>query len=184
MSSSGQCLQTRGLDLGLSGKLASIGPRSVPLLMGALGAVGALVLSPALGAAQERPWWEALPGFGRPDVPQRAANEERRRAPEALTDLRREKTPFRSPEMVDMLESAVRHYQAIVSNGGWPVIPGNRMIRPEDNDDRVALLYRRLAVSGELRGRPNRNLFGYVYDGDLEAGVRRFQESCQNGQNP
>jgi murein L,D-transpeptidase YcbB/YkuD len=145
--------------------------------VGALAVVTALGLLPVPGAAQERPWWEALPGFGRPDMPRRAANQEPRRAPEPLTDLRRDKTPFRSAEMVDMLESAVRHYQAIVANGGWPMIPGNRMIRPEDNDDRVGLLYRRLAISGELRGRVNRNLFGYVYDGDLEAGVRRFQES-------
>jgi murein L,D-transpeptidase YcbB/YkuD len=127
-------------------------------------------------AAQERPWWEAVPGFGRTDGSRQASNDQRRR-PEPLNDLRRDKTPLRSVEMIEALTGAIQHYQAIVSSGGWPMIPGSRMIRLEDNDDRVALLYRRLAISGELRGRPRRNLFGYVFDQDLEAGVRRFQEN-------
>ena len=135
-----------------------------------------LVASVAPAAAQDRPWWENLPGFGRPDVPRRAANQDRQR-PETLGDLRRDRTPLRSAEMIEMLEGAVQHYQAIVSEGGWPMIPGTRMIRPEDNDDRVEVLYRRLAISGELRGRPSRSFFGYVFDADLEAGVKRFQEN-------
>jgi murein L,D-transpeptidase YcbB/YkuD len=134
----------------------------------------ALLVASAPLSAQERPWWESR--FGQPEVQKRASLEEGRRL-EALGDLRRDRTPLRSAEMVDALEEAVQRYQAIVSRGGWAMIPGNRMIRPDDNDERVALLHRRLAMSGELRGRPNRNLFGYVFDGDLEAAVRRFQEN-------
>jgi murein L,D-transpeptidase YcbB/YkuD len=147
-------------------------PRLAAWLVVGLG----LAASVAPAAGQDRPWWENLPGFGRPDLPRRAANEEKRR-PEAVSDLRRDRTPLRSSEMVEVLEEAVQRYQAIVSNGGWPLIPGNRMIRPEDNDERVPLLYKRLAISGELRGRPNRSLFGYAFDSDLEAGVKRFQEN-------
>ena len=71
-----------------------------------------------------------------------------------LNDLRPDKVPLRSQEMVEALEDAIQRYQQIVSNGGWPAIPGTRPIRPEDNDERVGLLYRRLATSGEWRGGP------------------------------
>jgi murein L,D-transpeptidase YcbB/YkuD len=57
------------------------------------------------------------------------------------------------------------------------MIPGNRPIRPEDNDDRVGLLYRRLAMSGEWRSRPTQTLFGIDYSEGLDTAVRRFQEN-------
>ncbi len=142
-------------------------------LLGLLTAVALVAFSAPL-CAQERPWWESR--FSRPEAQKPASVEEGRRL-EALGDLRRDRTPLRSAEMVDALEEAVQRYQAIVSRGGWPMIPGNRMIRPDDNDERVALLHRRLTMSGELRGRPSRSLFGYAFDGDLEAAVRRFQEN-------
>ena len=128
-------------------------------------------MAPSL--AQDRPWWESR--FSQPEPERRAQREAAR--PDVLADLRRDVTPLRSAEMLDAMEGAVQRYQAIVSRGGWPMIPGNRMIRPDDNDERVALLHRRLSMSGELRGRPSSTLFGYVFDGDLEAGVRRFQEN-------
>jgi len=133
-----------------------------------------LVARPAV--AQERQWWESFPGFGRPEAPRPTAHEERRR-PEPLNDLRPDRTPMRSQEMIDALEGAIQRYQAIVSNGGWPTIPGTRPIRAEDNDERVTLLYRRLSISGEWRGRPTQNLFGTDYSEGLEPAVRRFQES-------
>jgi murein L,D-transpeptidase YcbB/YkuD len=133
-------------------------------------------ISPA--GAQDNPWWENLPGFGWQKGSRHAAANEERRRPEPLNDLRPDRTPMRSQEMVEALEHAIQRYQAIVSNGGWPTIPGTRMIRPEDNDDRVAILHQRLAMSGDLRGRSaKRSLFGYVYDDDIETAVRRFQES-------
>ena len=58
---------------------------------------------------------------------------------EALNDLRPDATPFRSEAMVEALEAAIQRYQAIVADGGWPAIPGTRMIRPEDDDERVPL---------------------------------------------
>lgn len=139
-------------------------------MLGALALAG--TSSPSF--AQDRPWWESR--FNQPEAERRPQSEEAKRA-EVLADLRRDRTPLRSAEMVDALEEAVQRYQAIVTRGGWPTIPGTRMIKADDNDERVALLHRRLALSGELRGRPNRNLFGYVFDSDLEAGVRRFQEN-------
>jgi murein L,D-transpeptidase YcbB/YkuD len=127
--------------------------------------------------SQDVQWWEkAFPGFGRPEAPRPTVHEERRR-PEPLNDLRPDRTPMRSQEMIDALEGAIERYQAIVSNGGWPTIPGSRPIRAEDNDERVVLLYRRLSVSGEWRGRPTQSLFGFDYSEGMEAAVRRFQEN-------
>src|SRR5262245_38604455 len=78
--------------------------------------------------SQEPQWWEFFPGFGKPDAPRPTAHEERRRQPEPLGDLRPDRTPLRSQAMIDALETAIHHYQTIVTNGGWPTIPGNRAI--------------------------------------------------------
>jgi L,D-transpeptidase YcbB len=134
----------------------------------------AALASPAL--AQDSQWWQNFPGFKNTEQPQPAANDDRRRA-DALNDLRPDKVPMRSQEMVEALDGAIQRYQQIVSNGGWPAIPGTRPIRPEDNDERVGLLYRRLAASGEWRTRPSQTLFGIDYSDGLDSAVRRFQEN-------
>jgi murein L,D-transpeptidase YcbB/YkuD len=74
--------------------------------------------------------------------------------------------------MIEALEAAIQRYQRIVSNGGWPTIPGNRMIRPEDSDERMPLLRHRLMISGEL---PRRQSDGFGFGEDLDVAVRRFQ---------
>jgi murein L,D-transpeptidase YcbB/YkuD len=136
----------------------------------------ALVSAASPAASQDPQWWENFPGFGRSEPARHTARDERRR-PEALSDLRPDRTPMRSQEMIDALEAAIERYQAIVSKGGWPTIPGTRPIRPEDNDERVALLYRRLSISGEWRGRPTQSLFGVDYSEGFDGAVRRFQEN-------
>lgn len=134
----------------------------------------AALSSPAL--AQDGQWWETFPGFGRSEEPRPTANDDRRR-PEALNDLRPDRVPLRSQEMIDALGDAIQRYQQIVSNGGWSAIPGTRPIRPEDNDDRVRLLHSRLSASGEWRTRPSQTIFGIDYSDGMEAAVRRFQEN-------
>ncbi len=104
----------------------------------------AALASPAFAQDQ---WWEKFPGFKGSEEPRTAANDDRRR-PEALNDLRPDRVPLRSQEMVEALEDAIQRYQQIVSNGGWPAIPGTRPIRPEDNDERVGLL---LQAAGDQR---------------------------------
>jgi L,D-transpeptidase YcbB len=127
--------------------------------------------------AQEPQWWEFFPGFGKSDGPRPAAALEERRRPEPLSDLRPDRTPMRSHEMIEALESAIQRYQSIVSAGGWPVIPGNRPILADDNDERVEVLYKRLSISGEWKGRPAQSFFGTDYSEGLEPAVRRFQEN-------
>ena len=80
---------------------------------------------------------------------------------------------MRSETMLEALEGAIQRYQAIVSAGGWPQIPGTRMIRPEDDDERLPLLRRRLMISGELRRQQASGFF--ESDEDVTAAVRRFQ---------
>jgi murein L,D-transpeptidase YcbB/YkuD len=140
--------------------------------------LGLLAAQPAV--AQEQ-WWEKT--FNRSEAPRRtAAQDDEPRAgagrqAQQLTDLRPGRVPLRSQEMIEALETAIERYQSIVSRGGWPTIPGTQPIRPEDNDERVALLYRRLAISGEWTRRPVQNLFGTDYSEGMEEAVRRFQEN-------
>ena len=149
--------------------------RTVALAL--LGTAALMALVPGQGAAQEADtrWWEAIPGFGRPESqPRRTSDEEPRRRTEVIDDLRPDATPLRSDVMIDALEAAIQRYQRIVSNGGWPAIPGSRMIRPEDNDERLPLLRHRLTMSGELS---RRSSDGFGFGDDVEMALRRFQFS-------
>ena len=127
-------------------------------------------------------WWEAIPGFGQQErQPRRTSDEEPRRRSEAPEDLRPDATPFRSEAMIGALEAAIERYERIVANGGWPALPGSRMIRPEDDDERMPLLRQRLMISGELSRRAagggGFGFGGYSYDEDIDAAVRRFQNN-------
>lgn len=132
-------------------------------------------LASAAGRVQaaEGDFWNSIPGFGG-----QMASTERR--PEAIVDkvedLRPNKVPYRSEEMLSAIDKAFAFYQQIVSSGGWPAIPGPRMIRPGDDDQRVPLLRRRLAKEAYLRSGGG-SFDSYTYDGELEAAVKRFQES-------
>jgi L,D-transpeptidase YcbB len=144
-----------------------------------------LGLASAQPASAQDQWWEKrFPGGGRSDAPRQAALDEQqqdfqqpKQNQQQLNDLRPDRTPLRSHEMIEALEDAIARYQAIVSKGGWPIIPGTQPIRPDDNDERVALLYRRLSVSGEWKTRPQQSLFGTDYSEGMEPAVRRFQEN-------
>jgi murein L,D-transpeptidase YcbB/YkuD len=122
-------------------------------------------------AAAESDFWSAIQGFGG------STNEPRKRETVADTanDLRPNKTPFRSEEMLNAIDAVYARYQKIATTGGWPIIPGNRMIRPADDDERVPALRRRLAAEGYLK-RPS-GYDNYSYDSELEAAVKVFQET-------
>ena len=117
-----------------------------------------------------------MPGFGHNDAqPLRTSSEDGRRKGEVLNDLRVDPTPLRSEAMIEALEGAIQRYQGIVSSGGWPAIPGSRMIRPEDDDERLPVLRQRLMVSGELSRKSIAS--GFSFSDDLEVAIRRFQEN-------
>lgn len=144
-----------------------------------LAGAGAAALAAATGRAEaqttEARWWDKLTGFGGAggyDPEQR-----QRPAPEELRDLRPDQTPWRSDETLGRMDQAIERYQRIVANGGWPAVPGSRMLRPGDDDDRVVALKRRLAVSGDLKV-PSNSYLSYSYDGRTEEAVRSFQDRC------
>ena len=135
-------------------------------------AVSAGIGTPA--AAQDN-WWEGITGFGAPDFTGRRANLERMPPrQDTVNDLRPNEVPWRSDEMLIAIEKAIDTYHHIVNNGGWRPIPGNRMLRPGDDDDRVPFLRRRLIATGELPR--NANATSHSFDGTLEQAVVRYQE--------
>jgi murein L,D-transpeptidase YcbB/YkuD len=91
-----------------------------------------------------------------------------------MDDLRPDATPLRSEVMIEALEVAIERYQRIAAGGGWPMIPGSRMIRPEDDDERMPLLRQRLMISGDYPRRSAQG-FGYGWGEDLDVAVKRFQ---------
>jgi len=133
-------------------------------------ASGVTLGSPAASAEQN--FWQAIQGFGSSAEP---AVRERRPALDPLEDLRANRTPMRSNEMLDALDGAYITYERIVKAGGWPQLPGNRMIRPGDEDQRVPLLRRRLIAESYLKR--GSGLDGFTYDGEVELAVQRFQET-------
>lgn len=86
--------------------------------------------------------------------------------------------PWVSPAAVDGLQRAVALYQSIAAAGGWPRLPDRITLRPGDSDANVAILRRRLEVSGDI----GRGGDSYLYDQVLEAAVKRYQ--LRNGVEP
>jgi L,D-transpeptidase YcbB len=131
----------------------------------------ALVAGAAPALAQSGASW-AEQIFGNASA--RPAADERKK-PEVLDDLRPNSVPYRSEAMVEALEAAINRYQALVEKGGWPTVPGVKMIRPEDDDERVPVLRRRLQATGELRG--GGSGAAYAFDAELFEAVKLFQRN-------
>ena len=112
-----------------------------------------------------------MPGAERASVARQAAQAE------PQNDLRPNAVPFRSEEMIEALDAAIRRYEQIAAKGNWPQIPGTRMIRPEDDDERIPILRERLVKSGELRAQSGVWARSYSFDGELMDSVRRFQQN-------
>ena len=131
----------------------------------------ALVAAAAPAFAESNPSW-AEQIFGRSISTTTQSADDVRKKVEAPDDLRPNAVPFRSEAMVEAMESAITRYKTIADRGGWPLIPGVKMLRPEDEDERTPILRRRLQVTGELKDTgTNRG-----YDGGLEEAVKRFQQ--------
>ena len=134
--------------------------------------IAAMLAVGARSANAEQNFWQGIPGFGGlNDAPVRQP----RTIVDPLEDLRANRVPYRSAEMIDAIDAAYVRYQRIASAGGWPSLPGNRMIRPGDEDQRVPVLRKRLSAEGYLKRESSYDSFSY--DGELEAAVQRFQET-------
>jgi murein L,D-transpeptidase YcbB/YkuD len=84
--------------------------------------------------------------------------------------------PTLSSETVAATEQAIARYQQIVSGGGWPTVPPVNELRLGNRHPSVAVLRKRLSVSGDLAQTAGRS---DIYDSYVEAAVQRFQ--ARNG---
>ena len=145
------------------------GPTRRSLLAG--GVAGTVAL--ASGQASAQGWMDALQGFGSGSSP--FPQPSRNNVPADLTDLRTGPVSWRSEEMLGMMDKAIERYERIVASGGWPRIAEGKLLRLDDDDDRVLQLKNRLALSGDLQAQP-----GYFksarFDERLEEAVRSFQQ--------
>lgn len=146
--------------------LGTLGRRMAGLCLAA--AVGIGAAAPA--ASQDADW---LP-FNKK---QRTTSDEPRKQAEQVNDLRTGNLPLRSDEMLQALERAIERYQQIASAGGWPRISDTRSIRLDDDDERIPLLRKRLAATGELKSQTASVGLFSGNAGDLEAAVRLYQEN-------
>jgi L,D-transpeptidase YcbB len=71
------------------------------------------------------------------------------------------------------LVKALAGYRDILRQGGWPEVPGRDRLRRGDRGPRVAVLRRRLWITGDLEGSAKGKP---VYDRDVAKAVARFQE--------
>ncbi|MBW3098765.1 L,D-transpeptidase family protein [Pseudohoeflea coraliihabitans] len=82
------------------------------------------------------------------------------------------KVPVTSAETIGFVERAMYEHQAIVAQGGWPVVPATEKLRLGDSSPAVQQLRQRLMVSGDLdRTAGVSNSFDSYVDG----AVKRFQ---------
>lgn len=90
-------------------------------------------------------------------------------------DLRPNKVPWRSDEMVAATQAAIERYKRIVRRGGWRPVKNTRILRVGDSDDRVRWVRERLRATGDLRQRREEYYGTTTFDDELKAGVMRFQ---------
>ena len=81
---------------------------------------------------------------------------------------------FPREELYLQLQAYLAKYRDLAASGGWPVVPDGPTLRPGDKDERLPVLERRLAATGDLA--PGVLVDTSVYGGALESAVRAFQE--------
>ncbi len=80
---------------------------------------------------------------------------------------------FPRDELYRRMQAYLLQYRELAAAGGWPRVPGGPTLRPGHNDERLALMARRLAITGDLPADAVADLA--VYGGALEAAVKDFQ---------
>lgn len=80
--------------------------------------------------------------------------------------------PIFSPQTVAYIERAVGEYSNIVAQGGWPVVPATKKLQLGVVDPDVAILRKRLMVSGDLSTSAG---ISNSFDTYVDAAVKRFQ---------
>ncbi|MCC0007446.1 MAG: L,D-transpeptidase family protein [Hyphomicrobiaceae bacterium] len=86
--------------------------------------------------------------------------------------------PWIGPETEQQLQRAIDRYSQIAARGGWPTLPDRTTLRPGDSGTNVAILRKRLRITGDL----SRGGEGDGYDEALTDAVKRYQ--ARNGLEP
>lgn len=87
--------------------------------------------------------------------------------------------PTLSSANIEATKAAIKRYEAIAKQGGWPVIPEGPDLQSGASGQAVELLRQRLKLSGDLK---EESSWPQAYDFYLEKAVKRFQAS--NGLTP
>jgi murein L,D-transpeptidase YcbB/YkuD len=87
--------------------------------------------------------------------------------PKVATNL-----PIFSPETVSFVELAIQQYQNLVARGGWPQVPATKKLELGVADPDVAVLRKRLMLSGDL---PMNAGISNAFDSYVDAALKRFQ---------
>jgi murein L,D-transpeptidase YcbB/YkuD len=72
----------------------------------------------------------------------------------------------------ERLRKKLAEFRKIQTEGGWPLIPDDGLIKPGMESDQIPLIRRRLIISGDFKGPMNDSK---VLDEDLSEAVKRFQ---------
>ncbi len=80
--------------------------------------------------------------------------------------------PIFSPHTVTYIEQAIGQYSGIVAQGGWPVVPATKKLELGVVDPDVAVLRKRLMISGDLAASAG---ISESFDTYVDAAVKRFQ---------
>jgi len=70
------------------------------------------------------------------------------------------------------LRKALKEYRAMKTKGGWESIPEGKVLKPGMEDERVRLIRKRLAITGDLM---SDGLEGIIYDDRTVQAIKRFQ---------
>jgi L,D-transpeptidase YcbB len=74
--------------------------------------------------------------------------------------------------LLPALEKSLVQYRRLAEQGGWPMVPAGPTLHPGESNERVPLLRKRLAVSGDLAVPASQ---ADLFDEDLKEAVQRFQ---------
>jgi L,D-transpeptidase YcbB len=87
-------------------------------------------------------------------------------------DVSSDQRPALTPETYLNTVRAADQYLGIAESGGWPSLPENTVLSPGARNATVALLKKRLMISGDLG---EKDAKGDMYDEALEQAVKTFQ---------
>jgi murein L,D-transpeptidase YcbB/YkuD len=71
------------------------------------------------------------------------------------------------------LKKTLANYKKLAAAGGWPEIPAGKTLKPGMGDDRLALLIKRLSITGDLNNPPETTPL--TYTDQLVEAIKHFQ---------